>query len=184
MPTFEELIKQMKAVREALPEVLKDTATSVSLSAKAIAERTIKEAGFGQTYSSNEYPVWFLKGKELNKRGTAFIYSVEREAQKLDIEPEANWAQFRGSQGLQNGFVDLTYSGKMWSGMFPGEVEVEGFRYIAPLGHTNKEGQKTMNYNYERYGDFIGSTLTGDNLDALYQIAVDEIYRLIDEKLS
>lgn len=184
MATWEELIEAMKAIREALPETLKETATSVSMSAKAIAERTIKDVGFGASYSTNEYPVWFLKGKELSKRGTSFIYSVETEAEKMDIDAEANWAQFRGAQGLQTGFVDLTYSGKMWSGMFPQEVEVDGFRYVAPLGHNNKEGQKTMNYNYERYGDFIGSTLTGDNLDALYQIATDEIFRLIDEKLS
>lgn len=184
MPTFEELIEIMKAVRNALPETLKEAATSVSMSAKAIAERQIKEAGFGAMYSSNEYPVWFLKGKELNNRGTAFIYSVEEEADKLDINAEANWAQFRGAQGLQTGHVDLTYSGKMWSGMFPQEVQIDGFRYIAPLGHNNKEGQASMNYNYERYGDFIGSQLTGDNLELLYEIATDEIYRLIDEKLN
>ena len=41
-----------------------------------------------------------------------------------------------------------------------------------------------MNWNYERYGDFIGKVLTGDNLDTLYNVAYDELVRLMDEKLG
>lgn len=184
MNEFDDLIEIMKAVRDALPEAISEAAVSVSLTAKAVAERTIKEKGFGKTYSQEEYPVWFLAGKELNKKGTYFIESVKEEADRMDIDPTANWEQFRGAQGLQTGFVDLSYSNKMWAGMFPGDVKVDGTRYIAPLGHNNREGQAKMNYNYERYGDFIGSTLTGENLDLLYTVASDEIYRLIDEKLT
>ena len=63
---LKELIEKFKAIRDALPEVLPDVATSMSLTAKAIAERTIKDKGFGELYSDTEVPAWFFKGKELS----------------------------------------------------------------------------------------------------------------------
>lgn len=182
MDDFDDILNKLKEIRDALPAVLLETATSMSLTAKAVAERTIKDKGFGASYSSEKYPVWFLDGKELNKTGIAFIESVKKGV-KDDEVAESNWAEFRGAQGLQNKYVDLTYTGKMWAGMFPQEARIENYNYIAPLGHNNLEGQKKMDYNFKRYGDFIGSTLTGDNLDLLYTVMSDEIYRLIDEKL-
>lgn len=178
MSDVKELIAKFKALREALPEVMPSVATSVSLTAKAISERTIKDKGFGEQYSVNEVPAWFLSGKQLNNSGKAYIERVED-----SDHPFTNWGEFRKAQGLQNSYVDLTYSGKMWSGMFPQDVQIEGYRYVAPLGNNNKEGQNKMNWNFERYGDFIGRTLTGDNLDLLYDTAYDELVRLIDQKI-
>lgn len=184
MSNLEELIKRLKAVRDAIPELMPSVATSVSMSAKAIAERIIKEKGFGKNYSATEIPAFFFKGKELNKRGLNYIQKLEKQA---DEENSAmlNWGEFRAAQGLQSKFVDLTYSGKMWSSMFPQDVEVDLFRYVAPLGSTNKEGQNKMNWNFERYGDFVYMTLQGDDTeDILYNIAYDELVRLLDEKLK
>ena len=178
MSDLKELIVKFKALRDALPEVMPAVATSVSLSAKAIAERTIKDKGFGELYSAVDVPAWFLEGKQLNNSGKNFLDNINE-----SDYPFTNWGELRKAQGLQNSHVDLTYSGKMWAGMFPQDVEVTGVRYIAPLGNNNKEGQNKMNWNFDRYGDFVGRTLTGDNLDLLYNVAFDELVRLIDEKI-
>lgn len=198
---LQELINALKDVRDALPEALASTATSMSLTGKALAERTIKDKGFGESYSTTSMPAYFFKGfkgkngttylpQYLNKRGLAYIESIEkRQAQenkknKTSFRAKISWAELRKAQGLQTGHVDLTYSGKMWAGMFPQEVIVEGYKYIAPLGATNKEAQDKMNWNFEQYGDFIGATLTSDNLDMIYNVGIDELMRFIDEKMG
>ena len=178
MSDLKELTGRFKKLRDSLPEVLPDVATSVSLSAKALAERTIKDMGFGELYSSVDVPAWFFNDKQLNNSGRNFITNV------TDSEyPYTNWGSFRRAQGLQNSHVDLTYSGKMWASMFPQDVEIVGMVYTAPLGSNNKEGQSKMNWNFDRYGDFVGRALSGDNLELLYGVALEELSRLIDEKI-
>jgi hypothetical protein len=191
------LIAKIKEFRDSLPEVLPDVATSVSMAGKAIAERTIKDKGFGKAYSTTPIPSWYFYGKELNKTGKTFLESLKdpkgavKSKKKLEditeldlLQGTTTWGEFRKAQGLQTDYVDLTYSGKMWAGMFPQDVQVTLFDYIAPLGNNTKEGQDKMNYNYERYGDFVGKVLTGDNMDLLYDVAYDELMRLMDEKLG
>lgn len=181
---IQELINQLKRLRDELPTVLPAIATSMSLTAKAIAERTIKDKGFGDEYSLSQLPIWFLKGKQINNKGVKYIEKIEKEARKSGEPATGNWREFREAQGLQTKHVDLTYSGKMWAGMFPQDVIVEGYKYIAPLGNNTIEGQEKMNWNFERYGDFIGATLTGDNLDAVYKVGIDELIRLLDERIE
>ena len=184
MAEFKELILAFKAVRDALPEVLPQAATSVSMAGKALAERTVKDKGFGEEYSTTKVPAWFMKGKELNKRGANYITGLEKRASKEDKLALSNWGDFRQAQGLQINYVDLTYSGEMWRGLFPQDVQIEGFSYIAPLGSTTVAGQKKLNWQYERYGNFFAKVLTGDNLDAMYKVAFDELVRLLDEKIQ
>lgn len=185
MPSLADLKDKLQGVKDQLPEILLEAATSVSLAGKALAERTIKDKGFGEKYSQQEIPVWFLEGKELNAAGSAYIKS-KKNGKGKNKNPEAdgmgNWEEFRKAQGLQTGFVDLSYSNEMWSGMFPRDAFQKGTQYIAPLAHNNKAGQEKMNWNRERYGDFVGKALTGDNTNVLGEVAVDEVYRLIIQK--
>lgn len=195
MSDLTELIKKFKAIRDAIPETMPAVATSVSMAGKALAERQIKEMGFGKKYSTTPVPAFFFYGKELNKRGVTYLEGLESKGSKGKkkiediteadlLDGETTWGDFRAAQGLQNKFVDLTYSGKMWASMFPRDVETTLFKYVAPLGSTNIEGQNKMNWNYERYGDFVYQSLQGDAEDILYNLAYDELTRLLDEKLK
>lgn len=172
------LIAKLKSFRDKLPEVLPGLATVVSLSGKAIAERAIKDHGFGEQYSNKEVPAFWLYGKNINARGSSFVVDQERKGSGV------TWGEFRAAQGLQNKYVDLTYSGKMWAGMFPQEVQVDLFKYTAPLGNNTVEGQNKMNWNHARYGDFIGEVLTGDNLEDLKRVAYDELTQIMDRELG
>ena len=165
-------LKKVEAmVRDALPTI----AILLTLSAKAISERNIKEQGFGYAYSENTVPAFFLKGKELNSVGERFIED------KIENDEETNWKELRAAQGLQNKYVDLTFSGTMWSNMAPGEVEFNGEIVTAPLVATNREVQNKMNWNRDRYGDFIGKSLTPENYDQLYRIVIEEVLKIIRE---
>ena len=177
------LIKKLEDFRDTLPAVLPDVAVSVSMAGKALAERVIKEKGFGETYSTAKVPAWFMEGKQLNGKGLTYLTGLKSKATE-DEPAETTWGEFRAAQGLQSGYVDLSYSNKMWAGMFPQEVQISLFDYIAPLGNNTTEGQNKMNWNYERFGDYIGKVLTGDNMDILFDVAYEELIRLMDEKLG
>ena len=69
MATLRDLINNLKDIEEALPEVLKKSATVMAHDAKALAERIIKDKGFGETYSTNEIPPFWLYEKALNASG-------------------------------------------------------------------------------------------------------------------
>src|SRR5699024_3968291 len=176
MASFKDLRSKLERIKSEIPAVLDDVAEIVSNTAKGVAERAIKDQGFGEYYREVKVPAWFLTGKELNQDGAAFI-NKKKEKKEL-----TNWKELREAQGLQTGHVDLTYSEEMWRGMFGAPAVREGDRHISYLGHNNKEGQNKMNWNRDRYGDFIRKVLTGDRFDVLIDTAKEEIIRLIKER--
>ena len=91
------------------------------------------------------------------------------------------YKEYRQELGHQIAFVDLTLTGKMWQGVIPSDVIVEGTKYYCTLSHTNQEGADKFNWNYERYGDFVGKVLTGKNLEYLGDTAYEEITKRIDK---
>lgn len=172
MPDLNDFKKQIAAIRQAVAEKLPDIATSLTLSAKALAERRTKDAGFGEIYSENKIPSWFLTGKELNAAGPAYIKRVNK--QKVD-RGLGNWKEFRAAQGLQTGHVDLSFTNKMWANMQPLEARIVDGVISAPLGATNIEAQNKMNWNRDRYGDFIGKALLPEDFNTLGAVVIDGI---------
>lgn len=175
MPDISVLREQLKQLEEAVRLKLPEVATLISLTAKAFAERTIKDKGFGEVYSQTTVPAWFMDGKELNNAGAAFI------AKKKKAKEKTNWGEFRAAQGLQVAHVDLSYTNTMWASMAPEEPHEEGGIIRAPLAGGNLETQNKMNWNYERYGDFIGEALTPENFQVMLQMIYDEIIRIIED---
>lgn len=188
-----DLIKIREAVILALPEI----ALKLTLSAKALAERKIKDVGFGRTYSGVKYPAWFLHGKELNLKGTKFLEDrgvhpstgtqgeAKKKRKKKGEEQESfdtltNWKEFRDAQGLQTEHVDLSYSNKMFAAMGPVNPEQRGDIFLAPLGGTNKEAQDKMNWNFERYGDFIGKSLDENDIKILEEVVAEEVVQIMN----
>jgi hypothetical protein len=70
MPDINALKEKLKQIEEAVLQKAPEIAITLTLSAKALAERNIKDKGFGYKYSQNKIPAWFLHGKELNQKGT------------------------------------------------------------------------------------------------------------------
>ena len=174
-----ELIDNLKMIEDRLPAVLLETASVMANDAIGLAVETITEKGFGESYSKNLVPQFFFYGKELNASGRKYL-------ERLDDDPESegtNWGLFRKAQGRQNAFVDLNYSTKMWGGMRPDKPQQVGSFFFCYLGHNNREGRDKMNWNFERYGDFIGKSLRGQE-DLLREVAQENIIRLIDEILK
>lgn len=190
---------KIQEMRDAVTARLPAIAETLTLTAKGLAEREIKEQGFGAMYSQNKIPAYFLHGKELNARGKKFLSDrgvkddgtkgeakKKRRKSKGDPDPGTfdtltNWSEFRAAQGLQVDHVDASYSNKMWANMGPVRIEERGNTVVALLGATNEEAQKKMNYNYERYGDFIRKGITAEGGQILGDVVITEIEKVIDQ---
>lgn len=174
METLRDLINKFKAIEKELPEILRQSATIMAHDGKALAETIIKEKGFGETYSTKEIPSFWLIGKEIKASGKTYLDNLEGEG--------TNWGEFRKAQGRQNGHVDLNYSTRMWKGMRPDEVQQIDNIFICYMGHNDNEGRDKMNWNFDRYGDFIGKALNGQE-DILFEIAEENIIKLLEKHL-
>lgn len=192
MAGLSELKKRMAEIREAVTNKLPDIAVAVAVSAKALAERRIKDAGFGRVYSENKIPSWFLEGKELNQSGAKWLEDKKRQDSKnthtqdgvkyYPADYGVNWKGFRQAQGLQVEHVDLTYSGKMFANMQPVRIESPGEgRAVAYLGGTNTEAVNKMDWNRDRYGDFINEALTDEDRELLVKVVEDELLIILNE---
>lgn len=184
MANLDDFKNRTKQIREALAERLPAIAETLAISAKAMAERRMKSQGFGILYSQNPVPAWFFRGKELNQRGTTFLNTGKVKGKKTGKPKpleETTWGEFRTAQGLQSAFVDLSYSNKMWANMAPVEVQERGPVVIAYLGATNKEAQNKMNWNRDRYGDFIRKSLNDEDGKILAEVVINELAAVLDQ---
>lgn len=178
---IDQLIKALTEINDSIDEVMSDAVIVTAGDAKALAERTIIEEGFGAKYSNKEFPAVFFYGRELNAKGRSYL-----DATLEDPEGDGmtNWKQFRQAQGRQGEHVDLNYSTKMWQGLRPStDVEIKGNLYFTRLVHNNKEGQNKLNWNFERYGDFIGKALEGKE-ELLSEVAEEVIRKRLDQLLK
>lgn len=174
MASLRDLINNLKDIEDALPEVLRQSATVMAHDGKALAERIIKDKGFGAVYSSNDIPSIWLYDKTLNASGKSYLDNLDGDG--------TSWGKFRQVQGLQNRFVDLSYTSRMWSGMRPDDVVEKDGVFICWMGHNDNEGKQKMNWNFERYGDFLGKALEGQE-DILSEVASENVYNLLEKYL-
>lgn len=196
MATLKDLDNILEQMKEAIRQRLPDALTTMVVTAKALAEREIVEKGIGKKYSREKYPAFFLAGKELNQKGTKFLadHGVDKTGKQTKTaqknrkvnrkeltyaETLTNWGEFREAQGLQSEHVDLHYSNKMYANMGPLSPEVDGDKVTVRLGATNKEAQDKMNWNYERYGDFISAALTDDSKKLLREVLKSEVLTIL-----
>lgn len=172
------LIGTLKEVQQAIPDAFGKTAESMAATAKALAQLTIEKEPILGKYSDGVVPAYWLEGKELNGAGTSFIAKKMEEKEPKDRV--TNWKELRRAQGLQTDHVDLTYSGEMWRGLLPQPYTEEGGKFISILAHNNQDGQDKLNWNRQRYGDFIRKALnTSDNIELIKGVAEEEIARFL-----
>lgn len=173
MKTFKDLRNSLRLARteieQKMPIIVKDFAAS----AKALSERRIRSEGFGFDYSTKEAPAYFFLDNVLNQAG-------ENEVRKRSKKKEGlTWGALRQVQGLNSAFVDLSYSNEMWRGMVVIKNEQTGTIFYALLGHTNTAGQEKMNWNYERFGNFILKGLNESDKKFLASISVDYMMEIV-----
>lgn len=177
MASTTDLLDRIKKARQEILQVLPDIATRNTVVAKALIERAIREKGFGAMYSNNKLPTWFFDGKEKSNAGKSFIAAQKKKDATADEGEEVGmtWEDLRRAEGLQTDHVDLGFTNKMWAGMGPQQPFYNGKTIVVPLGGNTREVVDKMNWNRDRYGDYLGKMLGAKEIEILSGVALDEI---------
>jgi hypothetical protein len=173
MATTKELKTRLRTLAKNLEIELQNAAEAAALDAKTLSYRAVTSKGFGETYSENYIPAYWLDGKELNNKGKAYV------KRKKKAKEGVNWKGFREAQGLQTAFVDLQYTGFMWRKFGIVRTEKKGSIYISYLGGTDGETQQKLDWNFERYGDFINESLSAKDKRFIDQNVLNKILSAI-----
>lgn len=150
--TIDSFLANLKALVSDIKEQAPLMAETLALTGKSIIQERIQREGFGAVYSQNYIPAWYLRGKEINNAGKRFYEDPDQNSDKDDL---VNWSEFRRAQGLQTDFVDLTYTGRMFAGLTITERAETATAAIVRLGGSDREVDKKLGWNAERYGDFL-----------------------------
>lgn len=191
MPSIEELKAQIHQVRQQLFQQLPDIALRNTIIAKGMAEKNIREIGFGAKYSGNKLPAWFFDGKQKSDAGKAYIKRVEKRDEKNATTKNGvityaedsgmTWAELRQAEGLPIDHVDLGFTNKMWAGLGPQEPYFRGTMIICPLGGSTREVVDKLNWNRQRYGDFLGRVLGETELEMLTLVARNRLKKVFTD---
>lgn len=190
MPDISELKARIIQARQALMNALPQIATQNTIVAKALAERKIREAGFGAVYSNHLVPAWHFLGLEKSKAGEAFIKKKEaydeKNAKIVDgkkvyaSDAGITWAQLRQAEGLPVDHVDLSFTNKMWAGFVPQQPFMQGNVMVCPLAGNSIEVINKLSSNYKHYGDFIGKVLGPPEIEIMTTAIAEQVKNLIN----
>lgn len=170
--TVDQFLSELKALAADLKRQAPLIADTMALTGKSIIQERIQREGFGVEYSKNFIPAWWLRGKEINAGGRRYM-----EDSSLD-DDLVNWQEFRRAQGLQTDHVDLTYTGRMFAGLTITERRTEGSAYVVRLGGSDREVDKKLGWNAERYGDFLAPNASEKTeIDAIVLDYLEELIK-------
>jgi len=113
-------------------------------------------------YSTNVYPTWFLKGKELNAAGADYIKK----------NALGNWDGFKEAQGRGSDNVNLSYSNRFWTDLGIQSIFRGKGMTIVRTGVNDPEVEKYAKYLAMEYGTFFIPT-DDEKRDLSKDFAVD-----------
>lgn len=185
MPDISQLQRQIREARQELLNALPELATENAINAKALAERKIREVGFGAKYSNRRVPAWYFIGEHKSKAGEAYILKKqaydEKNAKIVDGEKVyaedagVTWAELREAEGLQADHVDLGFTNKMWAGLIPEAPYYEEGRIVCRLAGNTVEVINKLSWNFKHYGDFFAKVLGPPELAMMTAALVDRV---------
>jgi hypothetical protein len=143
MQTMQSQVERAKAALLSNAGRVTETALRTMLALHVLEVQTNGIAG--AHYSAKLGPTFWLKGRELNAAGKAYI-----KENKL-----GNWQGFREAQGLPGSYVSATYTGATIRSLTATEGGATGYVYRAKIVSSNQESAKIVGYLMERYPAFL-----------------------------
>lgn len=103
----------------------------------------------GARYSTKPVSTSWFADRALNSAGRAYIKDNKK----------GTWGAFRAAQGLPNGAVNLTYTGRMFRSLTVAQGGNTGTVFRAKIVASERESAAVVGYNQDRYGDFLQPTV-------------------------
>lgn len=189
MPDISELLTHIRQAKADLKNALPELATMNALNGKALAERKIREVGFGAKYSNNRVPAWYFIGEHKSKAGEDYILKKqaydEKNAKIVDGEKVyaddagVTWAELRQAEGLQSDHVDLGFTNKMWAGLLPEAPYYEGGKIVCQLAGATVEVINKLSWNFQHYGDFFSKVLTETEINIMALALAEKVKEIL-----
>lgn len=147
--TAAEFAASLGALASRLQEIGPQAAETKAIIGTSLVVENIQKNGIGK-YSTQRLPDWYFSDKELNAGGRAYL--SQKETEKDKSKQGVTWGEFRAAQGLQNSYVDYTYSGRTLGGLVIVESGATASTFYASTGGSDKEVDKKLGYGIARYG--------------------------------
>ena len=149
--TIDDLLRLFNRLERDLVSELPKISDEMALNFNALAQNELRTKGIkGKQYSNKLVPAYFLRGKELNAAGKAYLDEAN-----LD-DDLVNWKELRAAQGLQVSYIDLTYSGRMLQGtQIVGRQKGNQYSFYSIIGGFDRETINKLRWNHDRFGDFL-----------------------------
>jgi hypothetical protein len=174
---LDEFIRRMNQLKSEIEKQAGPIMERTAISAKGLIERRIIEKGIGKYSEKKSAPAFYFYGKGNDKTKEANF--IKEKSKRVNKKPQyTNWKEFRESQGLQTNHVDLSFSRRMWNNVKVTNLTKQGLRFIATLSNDQPEEEKKMEWNTDRYGEFLK---TNDQEEQILANALNgELQRAID----
>ncbi len=173
--TIDDAITKIDAFLANLDEEMVRISEELAVNAKSMIMHRIQTEGLpGRHYSTMPLPPYFFDDRALNAGGRRLLDRHEkkaiRDAQRAEgvrvrknkaldeLDDGISYYEWRLANGLQVGFVDLTFTGRMWQNTGPVVTEKHGDVYVTKVTGFNEETRQKLRWNAERFGDFFAVT--------------------------
>ncbi|WP_460622865.1 hypothetical protein [Hymenobacter tenuis] len=168
MDTLAHVIARAKAALQAEQPRIVLTMAQTGL---ALAVDRLQRTGLpGRRYSTNPIPKYWLQ--PTNAAGRAYVKK----------EKKPTYAGIRGAQGMETGFVNLTYSGRMLRSLQPVPAGTQAFVSFARVVSSDRENARKLERNIAREGEFLAPTAREQ--DSINRYAGAECDRVIQQALQ
>ncbi|MCA9497108.1 MAG: hypothetical protein KC589_09255 [Nanoarchaeota archaeon] len=141
----------IQALSKEIPDIMVETA----ISGKSLIQNRIQESGINAdgsslgNYSEKDVPAFFFKGKSNNQGGESYIDA------QIEEGGGVSYADFRRANGLQTNFIDLTFSGRMWSNIGVKNIASGNNKTTVTIGAKTDDNELKLFYSEKRFGDIL-----------------------------
>lgn len=168
--TPDELKNRLEIVRTQIASGIRDQAFALAVSANSMIVNRITQTGkdekgksFG-TYSQNDLPLFFFEARVLNKSGFERLKKQKKKEEDEKKRNAASYAEFRKSQGLENTYINLEFSGQMFTGITYSVKEFGEGNALITIAPTTEYAVKVLALVVWRYGKILKNSEEEKNI--------------------
>lgn len=168
--TPDELKNRLEVIRTQIAQGMRDQAFALAVSANSLIVNRITQTGkdekgqsFGN-YSQNDLPLFFFEARVLNKAGFERLKKQKKREAEAKKRNAASYAEFRRSQGLENSYINLEFSGQMFTGISYSVQDFGEGNALITIAPTTPYAKKVLGYVVKRYGKILKISDTERNI--------------------
>lgn len=164
--TLQDQLTSCKA--EILAQAPRIVETQAQTQLALVTNRIQNEGLRGAFYTGKLVPRFFFASRAFNAGGRAYAKQ----------KGKGSYSGFKSALGLKSDVVTLTFTGRMFRSLTTLYGGFAGTIYTARIVASDQESAAIVQYNIDRYGDFLRPE--ADEAASIAQYAQDELGRIVN----